>query len=177
MRINPPSRQRAFTLIEILVVVVILGIASAVILPSISSRDDLKVAAAARIVMSDLIFAQNRAITTQQLCYIQFDKVAGKYTLLSSASPAVVIQHPINHTDYVETFGNTGSPGLTGITLTNASFDSQLTLAFDELGSPMAYDPTTQTATALSSGSITLTCGQNSLVISIEPYTGEISIQ
>jgi hypothetical protein len=156
---------------------VILGIASAVILPSISSRDDLKVAAAARIVMSDLIFAQNRAITTQQLCYVQFDKTAGKYTLMSSPSPAVVLEHPINHTDYIQKFGKTGSPGLVNITLGDAAFDSQLTLAFDELGSPLAYNPVTNTTAALSSGSITLTCGQNSLKINIEPYTGEISIQ
>jgi len=177
MRSKRPFRQHGFTLIEILVVVVILGIASAVILPSISSRDDLKVAAAARIVMSDLIYAQNRAITTQQLCYIQFDKTAGKYTLLSGISPAVTLEHPINHTDYVEKFGTAGSPGMAGITLTDASFDGKLTLAFDELGSPLAYDPVSATTAVLSSGTITLTCGSESLSISVEPYTGEISIQ
>ncbi|MCC6422662.1 MAG: type II secretion system protein [Phycisphaerales bacterium] len=171
------SRQHAFTLIEILVVVVILGIASAVILPSISSRDDLKVAAAARIVMSDLIYAQNQAITNQKVCYIQFDKTNGKYTLMSTMSPAVTLQHPINHVDYVEKFGASGSPGLTNITLTDATFDGKLTLAFDEMGSPLAYDTGTGTTAVLSSGTIKLTCGSNTLTISVEPYTGEISIQ
>lgn len=177
MSANRMDRQHGFTLIEILVVVVILGIASAVILPSISSRDDLKVAAAARIVMSDLIYAQNRAITTGQLCYIQFDKTNGKYTLMSGMSPAVTLEHPINHTNYVQTFGSSGSPGLTYITLTDASFDGKLTLAFDELGSPRAYDAGAGTSAAMSSGTVKLTCGQNSLSITIEPYTGEISIQ
>ncbi|MCC7351867.1 MAG: prepilin-type N-terminal cleavage/methylation domain-containing protein [Phycisphaerales bacterium] len=177
MMADRSSAQHGFTLIEILVVVVILGIASAVILPSISSRDDLKVAAAARIVMSDLIYAQNQAITNQKLCFIQFDKVAGKYTLYDAMSPATILQHPINHTDYVEKFGSSASAGLTGITLTDATFDGKLTLAFDEMGSPRVYDSGTGTTSVLSSGSITLTCGSNSLTLSIEPYTGEISIQ
>ena len=55
-----------FTLVEILMVVVILGIAAACVVPQLSSRDDLKTAAAARVVMADLIYAQNRAIAVQQ---------------------------------------------------------------------------------------------------------------
>src|SRR3954454_21595277 len=64
-RRSPMSRKyarqsrTAFTLVEILAVVVILGIASAVIIPQISNRDDLKAAAGTRLVTADLIFAQN----------------------------------------------------------------------------------------------------------------------
>src|SRR5437868_2198668 len=71
--------KRAFTLVEILMVVLILAIASAVIVPQIGSRSDLKVAAGARLVMSDLIWAQNRAITTQQQQFVVFG--AQSYTL------------------------------------------------------------------------------------------------
>ena len=39
------QHKGAFTLVEILTVVVILGIASAIIVPQISTRDDLKAAA------------------------------------------------------------------------------------------------------------------------------------
>src|SRR3954467_15785526 len=42
-----------FTLVEILVVIVIIGIAAAVIVPQMGSRDDLKAAAAARMLMAD----------------------------------------------------------------------------------------------------------------------------
>jgi len=71
--------KRAFTLVEILMVVVILAITSAIIIPQISSRDDLKVASAARVVMADLIWAQNRAISTQQKQYVFFG--TNTYTL------------------------------------------------------------------------------------------------
>src|SRR5215475_9916349 len=56
--------RRGFTLVEILAVVVILGIASAIIIPQIGSRDDMKAAAAARVLIADLIYAQNLAISS-----------------------------------------------------------------------------------------------------------------
>ena len=61
-----PIARRAFTLIEILTVVIILGISAAIIIPNVSNRDDMRAAGAARMVMADLIFAQNRAIATQK---------------------------------------------------------------------------------------------------------------
>src|SRR5256885_4391767 len=87
----------AFTLVEILVVVIILGIASAVIVPNLGTRYDLNVAAAARVVMADLMYAQNRAIVTQSMQYVPFDTAGQKYSLLSSkpnASPLVYLQNP-----------------------------------------------------------------------------------
>src|SRR6476620_3484156 len=99
---NPadPSRRRrprAFTLIEILCCVVILGIISAIIIPSIGSSDDLKVTAAARPVMSDLIYCQARAISTQARQYVVFDVANNQYRLDSAVVPAeATITHPVN---------------------------------------------------------------------------------
>src|SRR5688572_13217644 len=83
---------RGFTLVEILCVVVIVGIAGAVVIPMIGSRDDLKAAAATRTLMADLIYAQNMSITTQNPHYIVFDIAAARYDLKDSAM--TTIQHP-----------------------------------------------------------------------------------
>ena len=105
-----PRRSRpnrgAFTLVEILCVIVILGIASALIIPQIGTRDDLKAAAAARLIISDLMYAQNLAISKQRKHYVQF--TGQQYTLLSrdaDTDPLVAIIHPVDKGNYVTAFG------------------------------------------------------------------------
>ena len=105
----PPAPRAAFTFTEVLVVVVILGIASAIVLPQVASHDDLNAAAAARTVMADLLYAQNRAIAMQTMHFVSFDTANQQYTLYSSSiSPTTVLTHPINLNHYVMAFGQTG---------------------------------------------------------------------
>src|SRR5215217_5702595 len=88
-----------FTLVEILMVVLIIGIAGAIIVPQMGSRDDLRAAAAARIVMADLIYTQNLAITLQKNHYIKFDVMNGTYSVL--ASPGMTLAtHPVEKRPY-----------------------------------------------------------------------------
>jgi prepilin-type N-terminal cleavage/methylation domain-containing protein len=170
--------RQGFTLIEILSVVVILGIVSAVIIPVIGSRDDLKVAAAARVLMSDLIYAQNRAIATQSMQYVKFDVAGKRYSVLSAVSPSeAVIKHPVRHDDYITRLGAGGTPGLEQVTLESASFDGRTILAFDEMGMPYAYNSATNSAAPLASGTVVLKCGTHSLTVKVEQYTGEITVQ
>src|SRR5579872_1651697 len=93
LRVSP--RRRGFTLIEILMVVVILGIASAIILPQLASRDDLRCAAAARALMADLLYAQSRAIARGQMQYVQFS--SGSYQVMAdnAGAPGAVINNPV----------------------------------------------------------------------------------
>src|SRR5438874_2544168 len=89
-RSTPARGFRGFTLIEILCMVVVLGIASLVILPQITTRDDLKVAAAARALMADLLYAQNRSIALQKMHYVRFNN-NGTYDVLDSIGPDDII--------------------------------------------------------------------------------------
>jgi type II secretion system protein H len=114
----PAARLRArrvrggagFTLVEILAVIVILGIASAIVIPQIGTRDDMRVKAAARTLIADLIYAQNLAISTGQVVYVRFDVAGNQYSMLtnpanSKAKKGDPVQHPITQTDYVTAFG------------------------------------------------------------------------
>src|SRR5690554_431827 len=59
-------RQRAYTLIELLLVVAILGLASAILIPQLANRDSMEVQAAVRQIIADLSFAQSDALAHQE---------------------------------------------------------------------------------------------------------------
>lgn len=172
--------NRAFTLIEILCVVVILGICSALIIPQIGSRDDLRVAAAARVVMADLMYAQNRAISTQQKQFLSFSGQA--YTLqyrTSDTAPLTTTTHPTTKGNYITGFSTSATnSALNSCTLVSWSMGSGINvLGFDELGAPFAYNTSSGVISSLTTAAtIQLRCGTQTLTISIEPFTGETSV-
>jgi prepilin-type N-terminal cleavage/methylation domain-containing protein len=168
--------SRAFTLIEILVVVVILGIASAIIIPQLGSRDDLKATSMSRMLMADLVYAQNRAVATQRTHYVRFDTEAGRYEVLDAILPENLINHPVNKTPFVVNFGPTRKDGLGDVALSAASFDTKTVVAFDELGTPHSYDEDTGVLAPMNAGTMTLQCGTCQVTITIEPYSGELRV-
>ncbi len=170
--------RSAFTLVEILTVLVILGILSAILVPQLGGQSDFDAAAAARAVMSDLLYAQNRAIGTQQMQYVSFNVSQQRYGLYSLMSPQTVLTHPVNHNNYVRTFGASGLNNIDASSLTSASFAGQATIAFDEMGAPYSYNTATNSVTLLSSaGTVVVSSGSYSLTISIEPDTGDMGVQ
>jgi len=167
-------RKRGFTLVEILMVVVIMGIVASIVIPQLGSRDDLKLAAAARTVMADLAYAQSRGISTQARQYVVFSNGAYALRALNASNVLTTITHPINPGNYTVNF-DTGP--LRGVSIASTSFNGQTSVAFDELGSPVAFNPTTQTLSALSGpGTIQMQSGGLTMTITIEAYTGEMSV-
>ena len=170
--------RRGFTLVEILCVVVILGIASAVIIPQIGSRDDLNAAAAARVMMSDLMYAQNRSIAMQKKHFLQFN--GQSYNVMTRDAdtlPLYTITQPVTKNAYTTTFGDKNT-ALGNASIGTTSFNGATTIAFDEMGSPYSYVAATNVLTSLTSaGTIKVTNGKVTLTISIEPYTGEATVQ
>lgn len=170
--------RTAFTLVEILAVVIIVGIAAAVVVPQIGTRNDLKASAAARTIMSDLIWAQNRAIATQQVHYVKFSLIGdGQYSLLSSVSPETLLTHPVNKTVYAVIFGEAGTSQMEQVKLNRAAFDGKTILAFDALGEPFACTSTGTRAALSAAGEIEVGAGTYAMTIRIEPYSGEISVK
>ncbi|MBC7785598.1 MAG: prepilin-type N-terminal cleavage/methylation domain-containing protein [Burkholderiales bacterium] len=170
-----PRHTTAFSLIEMMMVLAVMGIVAAIVVPQFGASDDLKLSAAARTVMADLTYAQSRAISTQKKHYVQF--VGQQYTLLSRATDAAAlaaIAHPVSRGTFTIGFG-TGAQD--GVSVVSVTFGGSTILSFDELGSPMAYVAAGNTNTTLSSpGSIRLQSGASVLKISIEQYTVEMTL-
>lgn len=173
-RVSLSPRNSGFTLIEILAVVVIIGIASAVILPEMSSRNDQRVASAARMLMSDLLYAQSRSIAYQTRHYVQFNAATNSWQVMvdsGTGSPGSVITHPVNGVPYVNTVG-TGT--LTNVAINSVSFDGNTTISFDQMGVPYSWSAAGGNV-AMISGSVVFTAGTNKMTVAISPYSGEIT--
>jgi prepilin-type N-terminal cleavage/methylation domain-containing protein len=187
------GERRAFTLVEILAVVVIIGIASAIIIPEIGSRDDMKAAAAARVVIADLIYAQNLAISTGTATYVRFDKTNNQYSVIqsptsSSSTKGTLVTHPITQQNYIQTFGSTSTTSVSSwanVTIdtvalngADATYANMDTVGFDSMGSPYVFRYSDNTQSDLADGSnIVIKCGTLSTQINIAAATGEITVQ
>jgi prepilin-type N-terminal cleavage/methylation domain-containing protein len=175
--------RRGFTLVEILAVVVILGIASAIIIPQIGSRDDMRVSAAARTIIADLTYAQNQAISSGQMVYVRFDLANNKYSVLSAVgSPDTPMTHPVSQSPYTQQFGP-ASRGWELITIDSTNFDGidasyqdKSTIGFDEIGTPYVYSHVLNGKSELGAGSIVVKCGNFTKTVTIAAATGAISV-
>jgi len=159
------ERAPAFTLVEILVVIVILAIAAAVVVPNLGSAADIQVLSGARRIAGDLEYAQNYAIATGDSVTISFrdkdDPNANSYIVSNTSG---TLTHPINKTDYVIVFSSID--GMSGVSIDSVNFDGNSNVTFDALGAP----------SNASDGTVTLSSGSDTYRITVVPVTGRVLV-
>lgn len=166
----------AYTLVEVLVVVTIMGIAGALVIPSIDQAGVLRSQAAVRTIVSDIAFAQSDAVAMQEQRAIVFNIESNRYTICrargSSVDPEVdFIVDPYNQrtgryevTLTQEAFGN--------VRMTGAEFDqTDAVLIFDEFGAPVV---SVGSNTPSAGGTITLRDDYFDFTITLESFTGRV---
>lgn len=176
MRSNLPTRfvaTRGYTLVEMLIVVVLMGLAAAMVIPSMAQASSLKVQGALRMMVADITVMQSDAVAFQQNRAIVFrpNGDATRYIMCESNGLTPDTTTGVIQRRYFggETYGYASVPETTNLAATD-------TLIFDALGGPIrggsggSVEPA-QTATIRVSGS-----NQN-WQISIEAFTGRVTVQ
>lgn len=177
---NPDRRcsNGAYTLIELLLVIVILGISGAMVIPHTGQAQVLRIHAAVRTLVSDITFAQTDALAYQERRAILFDEEANTYTI------AEVVVSSGGQVSYIPLFLSGGPDGqyvvdfdlggFDGARLRMPDFEGDAILIFDEIGAPIA-DGASDTAAGL--GSVYIDSDRSTFRVDISPYTGQVRIE
>ena len=161
-------QRNAFTLIELIVVMVILSIAALLAIPMISSAADVQLRSAANMIAADLDYAKSMAISTQQNHSVVFDPPNELYEVRDAGG--TVIEHPTKAGSDFKVYFQSDSR-LSRVDIVSADFDSQTTVTFDYLGSP--YN---STANPLNKGEIKLQADSFTMTVTVEPMTGYVTV-
>jgi len=153
--------QRGFTLIELVMVMVIVGILAVVVVPRLTTQGFNLSAIAAKLA-TDIRYTQSLAMSQGQRYRINF--TAGSYQITDINGVAIV--YPMT--------GSTAAISVSPATL--SGYNPPLTnnyVAFDSKGVP--YVDNSSPATALAANAvITLTAGSDTSTLIIAPETGRV---
>lgn len=166
----------AYTLVEVLVTVTIIGIAGAMVAPSMGQAGVLKIQAAVRMIVSDITFAQMDALGYQEQRAIVFDIDSNSYTLVqvngNSIDPdtdALYDQRGPQQRYRI----NLDDARYGGTVIESASFDGDSTLIFDEMGGPVS---TPGSSNLSDGGSIVLAGPLSRWRVNIAAFTGRVTV-
>ena len=158
------KRQAGYTLVEVLIVVTIIGIAAAVIVPQMLAAGTLGVQAAARIIVADLLYAQNEAIARQNEVAVVFDADNESYSLVDNNGAVLSVNWKNGSANnYVVDF--TTDDRFQGVVIVSADFGGASTVTFDALGGPS------------SGGTVEIEFQNTRYRITVAAFTGRVTVQ
>lgn len=179
-----------FTLIEVLLIVVMLGIAGVLVIPSMSQAGVLRVQAAVRTVVSDIAFMQSEAVAFQSRRAIWFGKVArwneddarweftdgNGYVMCEVTGPELILSNnALIDPDRPDRpyFRDLSNADFGDASISDISFNDGDILIFDEIGGPVAEldgpDPG-------DGGSLRLQGSGSVFELTVQAYTGRVVV-
>ncbi|RMH14491.1 MAG: prepilin-type N-terminal cleavage/methylation domain-containing protein [Planctomycetota bacterium] len=170
------GRSNGYTLVEVLVVVTILGLAGMMVIPSLGQADVLRVQGAVRSIVADLTFAQSDALAYQEERAVVFDTDENRYTLVAVLDGIIDVDANALYDPsgpdqrYAVDFDD---PRWGGAQLDNPSFDGDGIIIFDELGGPVLAPGSDEPA---GTGSVDVIGSNSRMRVTVEAFTGHITV-
>lgn len=173
--------SRAYTLIELLIVIAILGISGALLIPNMVGRDVLAGEAAVRRVIGDICFAQSDALAHQEYRRVHFYSDGSGYCITRITQAEVGQAFNAGSADYViDPLGRLGQyivkftedDRYKGITIGDIAIDgTAVDLQFDQLGGTVMNGGAPGTG-----GEFTVSAGAEHYKITVAPFTGKLTV-
>ena len=179
--------QCGYSLLELLAVVMILGIAASVAIPDISATDSDKLDLAAEEIAQAVRLARSESLRTGQIHGVQISQdtqrvVAYRADLTTTpVSIGAILYHPVSkqRLDYAVDTGSMTA----GVTIINAQdpflygMGRRKNLLFDETGVPIWIVNSTGSTYVLQDGTVQLSYGGDSRSVRIAQITGRVTVQ
>jgi type II secretory pathway pseudopilin PulG len=177
-------RRAGYTLIELLIIITLLGIAASMVVPRLTGRERLTVQAAVREIVADLSFAQSDALAHQQFRRVVFFDDGTGYAILRvteanfndafDPDTADYINDPVaadaEDGRYIVNFNEDSR--FAGVTVTDASIDgTNRFVTYDALGGTVMSGLVPGIG-----GRIEVSFNGMVYEITIEPFTGKLTV-
>lgn len=176
----PLPFRRSYTLIELLLVCAILGIAGTLLIPQIVGRDIMACQSAVRMLIGDITFAQSDALAHQEYRRIHFNDDGSGYSISRVSQSQLSQPFDSDHADYIlDPLGGgeykinlIADDRFKGVTIESVDIDhGGRDLHFDALGGTVAAS-----GGVGAGGTIVISSANDSYELSISPFTGKISV-
>ncbi len=166
--------SHGFTLIELVLGIVVLGVVSVVSIPLFVNVGSGKVDAAARKVLSDLTYSKQLARNRSGVYGISFNAATNTYTVHQydpTTGTSTTVTDPLTQQPMVVDFSQI--PGVTGTDIQSATFGGTSIVRFPSSGIPQGGNSVNLAV----AGSVVLALGGSSRSVVVQPGTGEVSVQ
>lgn len=158
-------RHSGYTLVELLLIVSIMGLAAAIVVPHMIRSGQLTIQAAGRAIIADILYAQNEAVANQEPRKVTFDVAGNRYRVTDAEDKTIGVSWKSGGSatqNYVVDFNRESR--FAGVKLASVNFAGGTTLEFDDLGAPV------------NGGTIDLVFEDTRYRISVAPFTGRVTI-
>jgi prepilin-type N-terminal cleavage/methylation domain-containing protein len=177
---------RSYTLIELIMVLAVLGLAAAILIPNMVGTDSLTTQAAVRLLIADLSFAQSDALANQEFRRVVFYDDGAGYCIINVPDQNFITPADLDaYTDYVyDPLGNMGryivnfttDNRFAGVVVSDANIDGvaledRPEITYDQLGGTVVAGGIPGTG-----GNIDIAYNDISYRITVAPFTGKLTV-